>query len=46
MNCIAVVVIVKMPSNSIVKDSFVIGGLTILGYLAGGKLGSMMGKFP
>lgn len=33
-----------MPPNSIVKDSLVVGGLTLLGYMAGGKLGSMFGK--
>lgn len=37
--------IIKMPSNSIVKDSIVVGGLTLLGYMAGGKLGSMFGNF-
>lgn len=33
-----------MPPNSIVKDSLVVGGLTLLGFMAGGKLGSMFGK--
>ncbi|XP_050546602.1 uncharacterized protein LOC126908507 isoform X2 [Daktulosphaira vitifoliae] len=32
-----------MSSNSLVKNSVLIGGLTFLGYLAGGKLGSMLG---
>lgn len=33
-----------MPSNSVVKDTLVVGGLSLLGFLAGGKLGSMFGK--
>lgn len=42
---ITVGVIFKMPPpNTIVKDSIVIGGLSFLGYIAGGKLGSMLGK--
>jgi len=28
------------------KNSIVIGGLTLLGYVAGGKLGSMFGNLP
>lgn len=38
--------IVKMSSNSVVKKSIVIGGLTFLGYVTGGKLGSMLGNLP
>jgi len=34
-----------MPPNSVIKTSFIVGGLTFLGYMAGGKLGSMFGKF-
>lgn len=34
----------KMPSNSVVKDTLVVGGLSLLGFLAGGKLGSMFGN--
>jgi hypothetical protein len=34
-----------MSSNSSIKDTIVIGGLSILGFMAGGKLGSMFGKF-
>lgn len=33
-----------MPPNSVVKNSILVGGLTVLGYVAGGKLGSMLGK--
>ncbi|XP_025406988.1 RNA-binding protein MEX3B-like [Sipha flava] len=32
-----------MSSNSSIKDTIVIGGLSILGFMAGGKLGSMFG---
>lgn len=45
-NRISIDAIIKMPPNSIVKDSIVVGGLTLLGYMAGGKLGSMFGDFP
>ncbi|XP_050443450.1 RNA-binding protein MEX3B-like [Adelges cooleyi] len=31
------------PNNSVVKETFIVGGLTFLGYLAGGKLGSILG---
>lgn len=33
-----------MPPNSIAKTSLIVGGLTFLGFLAGGRLGSMFGK--
>jgi len=33
-----------MP-NSIIKNSLIIGGLTFLGYMIGGKLGSAFGNF-
>lgn len=33
-----------MPPNSVVRNSMIVGGLTFLGYMAGGKLGSMFGK--
>ncbi|XP_026805822.1 mitochondrial ubiquitin ligase activator of NFKB 1 [Rhopalosiphum maidis] len=32
-----------MPPNSIVKTSLIVGGLTFLGFMAGGRLGSMFG---
>lgn len=32
-----------MPPNSIAKTSLIVGGLTFLGFLAGGRLGSMFG---
>jgi len=35
-----------MPPNSVVKTSLIVGGLTFLGFMAGGRLGSMFGKIP
>lgn len=35
---------IKMPPNSVVKTSLIVGGLTFLGFMAGGRLGSMFGK--
>ncbi|KAL4098826.1 hypothetical protein QTP88_023351 [Uroleucon formosanum] len=32
-----------MPPNSVVKTSLIVGGLTFLGFMAGGRLGSMFG---
>lgn len=32
-----------MPLN--IRKTLVVGGLTIFGFLAGGKLGSLLGKF-
>ncbi|XP_015363423.1 PREDICTED: mitochondrial ubiquitin ligase activator of NFKB 1-like [Diuraphis noxia] len=32
-----------MPSDSVVKTSLIVGGLTFLGFIAGGRLGSMFG---
>ncbi|XP_025201604.1 mitochondrial ubiquitin ligase activator of NFKB 1-like [Melanaphis sacchari] len=32
-----------MPPNSIAKTSLIVGGLTFLGFMAGGRLGSMFG---
>lgn len=34
-----------MPPNPIVQNSILVGGLTLIGYMTGGKLGSMLGKF-
>jgi len=36
--------LIKMPPNSVVKTSLIVGGLTFLGFIAGGRLGSMFGK--
>jgi len=40
----SIVNIIKMPPNSVVKTSLIVGGLTFLGFMAGGRLGSMFGK--